>query len=141
MKKRVLTVLTMSSLLVTLAVVPVFGYGLDHKIQANVPFDFMVRDRTFPAGTYTITTPTLSGVLLIENVDSGESTVVLSTVVEGFRPTDETKFVFKRYADQYFLDQVWVVGHLSGDKLVKSRAERELVAKFAHAENVRIAAN
>jgi len=90
-KKQVLTVLTMSSLLVTLAVVPVFGYGLDHKIQANVPFDFIVGDKTLPAGTYTITKPTNAGALLIENVDSGESTFVLSTVVKGFRPDDETK--------------------------------------------------
>ncbi len=139
MKKRVLTVLTMSSLLVTLAVVPVFGYRLDHKIRANVPFDFIVGDKTFPAGTYTIAKPTPSGTLLIENVDSGESTVVISTVVEGFRPNDETKLAFKRYADQYFLDQVWVAGDLSGDKPVKSRAERQL-AKLAH-ESVRIAAN
>jgi len=138
-KKRVLTVLTMSSLLVTLAVVPVFGSGLDHRMRANVPFDFIVGDKTLPAGTYTIAKPTLSGTLLIENVDTGESTIVMSTVVEGSRPSDETRFVFTRYADQHFLDQVWVVGDVSGDKLVKSRAEREL-AKLAH-ESVRIAAN
>jgi len=137
-KKQVLTVLTMSSLLVTLAVVPALGDG-GLKIQANVPFDFMVGDKTLPAGTYTISKPTLSGTLRIENVDSGESTIVMSTVVEGSRPSDETKFVFTRYADQHFLDQVWVVGDVSGDKLVKSRAERQL-AKLAH-ESVRIAAN
>lgn len=73
-------------------------------------------------------------------MDSGESTIVMSTVVNnGVRPNDETKFFFTRYADQYFLDQVWVVGDVSGDKLVKSRAERHL-AKLAH-ESVRIAAN
>jgi len=139
-KKQVLTVLTMSSLLVTLAVVPVFGGVLDHRMRANVPFDFIVGDKTLPAGTYTISKPTLSGTLRIENVDSGESTIVMSTVVNnGVRPNDETKFVFTRYADQYFLDQVWVVGDVSGDKLVKSRAERQL-AKLAH-ESVRIAAN
>jgi len=139
-KKQVLTVLTMSSLLVTLAVVPVFGGVLDHRMRANVPFDFIVGDKTLPAGTYTISKPTLSGTLWIENVDSGESTIVMSTVVNnGVRPNDETKFVFTRYADQYFLDQVWVVGDVSGDKLVKSRAERQL-AKLAH-ESVRIAAN
>jgi len=138
-KQRVLTVLTMSSLLVTLAVVPVFGSGFDHRMRADVPFDFIVGNKTLPAGTYTIAKPTLTGTLLIENVDSGESTFVMSTVVEGSRPNDETKFVFTRYADQYFLDQVWVVGDASGDKLVKSRAERKL-AKLAH-ESVRIAAN
>ncbi len=130
----------MSSLLVTLAVVPVFGAVLDHRMRANVPFDFIVGDKTLPAGTYTISKPTLSGTLRIENVDSGESTIVMSTVVNnGVRTNDETKFVFTRYADQYFLDQVWVVGDVSGDKLVKSRAERQL-AKLAH-ESVRIAAN
>jgi len=136
-KKRVLTVLTMSSLLVTLAVVPVFGSGLDHRMRANVPFDFIVGDTTLPAGTYTIAKP--SGTLLIENVDSGESAFVMSTVVAGSRPSDETRFVFTRYAGQHFLDQVWVVGDVSGAKLVKSRAERKL-AKLAH-ESVRIAAN
>ena len=139
MKKQVLTVLTMSSLLVTLAVVPVFANGFEHRMRANVPFDFIVGDTTLPAGIYTIAMPTLSGTLLIKNVDSGESAIVMSTVVAGSRPSDETRFVFTRYAGQHFLDQVWVVGQRSGDKLVKSRTEGRL-AKLAH-ESVRIAAN
>ena len=46
---------------------------------------------------------------------------------------EETKLVFHRYGDQYFLSQIWTVGANSGRELLMPRLEREL-AKNAKIE-------
>ncbi len=134
--KKLGLVLSMSSLMVMLAVVPALGAGtgpLDHKIQADIPFDFMVGDKTFSAGTYTFTEPTITlGTLLIRSLDSHESVLVITqSVQENLTPSDETKLVFTRYGDQYFLAQVWTVGEVSGLKLRKSSTESEVANNFS----------
>jgi len=134
--KKLGLVLSMSSLMVMLAVVPALGAGtgsLDHKIQVDIPFDFMVGDRTFPGGTYTFTQPTITRrVLLIRSLDGHESALVLTqSVQKSLTPSDETKLVFTRYGDQYFLAQVWTVGNLSGLGLRKSGTESEVAENFS----------
>lgn len=129
--KKLGLVLSMSSLMVMLAVVPAFGAGtgrLDHKIQADIPFDFMVGDKTFPAGTYTFAQPTITpGVLRIRSLDGHESVLVITqSVQESLTPSDETKLVFTRYGDLYFLAQAWIVGEIEGRKFLKSRTESEV---------------
>ncbi len=127
--KKLGLVLSMSSLLVMLAVVPALGGGhLDHKIQADIPFDFMVGDKTFPAGMYTFTQPPPTrGVLRIRSLDGPESVVVITRGVQERRtPPDETKLVFTRYGDLYFLAQAWIVGEIEGREFLKSRTESEV---------------
>ncbi len=131
--KKLGLVLSMSSLLVMLAVVPASGAGrLDHKIQADIPFDFMVGDKTFPAGTYTFADPNITpGVLLIRSLDRRESLLVATRGVENLTPSDETKLVFTRYGDLYFLAQVWTAGDVSGRELPKSSTESEVAKNFS----------
>ncbi len=132
--KKLGLVLSMSSLVLMLAVVPALGAGrLDHKIQADIPFDFMVGDKTFPAGTYTFAQPTITpGVLRIQSLDGHESVMVITNDVrESLTPPDETKLVFNRYGDLYFLAQVWTVGEVSGLKLRRSSTESEVAENFS----------
>ena len=131
--KKLGLVLSMSSLMVMLAVVPALGVGpLGHKIQADIPFDFMVGDKTFPAGTYTFADPNITpGVLLIRSLDRHESMLVATRDVENLTRPDETKLVFSRYGDLYFLAQVWTVGDVSGLELLKSSTESEVAENFS----------
>ncbi len=131
--KKLGLVLSMSSLMVMLAVVPASGRGrADHKIQADIPFDFMVGDKTFPAGTYTFADPNITpGVLLIRSRDGHESMLVATRDVENLTRPDETKLVFSRYGDLYFLAQVWTVGDVSGLELLKSSTESEVAENFS----------
>ncbi len=132
--KKLGLVLSMSSLMVMLAVVPALGFGrLDHKIQADIPFDFMVGDETLPAGTYTFAHPTtMPDVLLIRSLDGHESVVVITRGVQESRtPPDETKLVFTRYGDVYFLAQVWTVGKIEGREFLKSSTESEVAKNFS----------
>ena len=125
--KKLSRVLSMSSLFVLLAVAPALGQSRSsHKIQADIPFDFMVQDTTFPAGTYTVSTLT-PDVVLIRSLDRHESLVVITRGVQkSLTPPDETNLVFNRYGDQYFLAQVWTVGAVSGREFLKSSTESEV---------------
>jgi hypothetical protein len=43
--------------------------------------------------------------------------------------SDDSKLVFHRYGDTYFLSAVWVTSNTTGRELARSRAERELADK------------
>ncbi len=124
MKKQTLTVLAMASLFVMLAVVPVSAGSF--KLRADIPFDFMAGNETLPAGTYTVTHPDgQHGVLLIRSWEEGAA-FVLTNALEANGTQDETKLIFNRYGDRYFLTQLWTGGEIGGHELPKSRMEREL---------------
>ena len=98
------------------------------KIVADIPFGFMVRDTTLPAGQYTI--KRLDSVnpnaMEIRSADGVERLVFLVGSAEAVTPPDQTKLVFDRVGDQYFLSEIFEVGDRSGVELKKSRAERRL---------------
>ncbi len=54
MKKQALTVLSMASLFVLLAVGSAYADPGSAKIRADIPFDFTVANKTHPAGTYAV---------------------------------------------------------------------------------------
>ncbi len=130
--KKLGLVLSMSSLFVLLAVAPALGQrGASHKIQADIPFDFMVGDTKLPAGTYTVST-SAPDVVLIRSLDGHESVLVITrSVQESLTPPDETKLVFTRYGDLYFLAQAWIVGEIEGRKFLKSSTESEVAKNFS----------
>lgn len=97
-------------------------------VVADIPFGFMVRDTTLPAGQYTI--KRLDSVnpnaMEIRSADGVERLVFLVGSAEAVTPPDQTKLVFDRVGDQYFLSEIFEVGDRSGVELKKSRAERRL---------------
>ena len=57
MRKQLLKALTTISFLIAIAIVPVpsaHAQSLVYRVRANIPFDFIVDDKTFPAGEYFI---------------------------------------------------------------------------------------
>ncbi len=135
MKKQALTVLSIGSLLVMLAVVPL--YAISSKITANIPFDFMVGNKTLPAGSYRVGRSTTMGMMLvIQSADHRGSAFFLAHFVSAKSGQDKSaKLIFNKYGDQYFLSQVWSGEETDdGRRLMKSRRERE-VAKENLAKN------
>ncbi len=126
MKKQVLKIFSMLSLAVTLAVAAVYANPAG-RLKANIPFDFSVGNETLPAGVYTVAPMTMSGVLRIRREDGREAVLIQTHGVQARREQDQTKLVFRRYGDQYFLAQVWTAGDSNGRELGKSRTERELI--------------
>ena len=106
--------------------------SLEPPIRVNVPFDFVVANKTLPSGEYLISRkqPTAGDLLLgVTNKDNNVNALSFTVPVQARTPTDKGKLVFHRYGDQYFLSEVWPAGATTGRVVSKSRAERDLEKK------------
>jgi hypothetical protein len=110
---------------------------LSSPIRAKVPFDFNVGQKKLPAGEYTFSR--LSGlsdnkIMSVKNADG--STHVFQSTFEALviTPKNHSILVFHKYADQYFLEQIWVSGELEGTQLPESRSERTIRRQLAQTQ-------
>jgi hypothetical protein len=73
-------------------------------VRANVPFDFTVGNKLFPAGTYTIKEQS-DHVIIITNYDKP---IAALSLVNGDsnRSPNGGKLKFHRYGSQYFLSEI-----------------------------------
>jgi hypothetical protein len=114
------------------------------KVKANIPFDFVVGDRAYPAGEYTVQRlSNLGGTIRIENTrEASAAGNVLTNPCVSLTPSETTKLVFRRMGDNhYFLYQVWIQGRDSGRELVKSHGEIRLAQNHEEGELIIVAAN
>jgi hypothetical protein len=104
------------------------------RVVAEVPFDFMVNNKTIPAGECVIQAIDMAGrVLAINNVDAKKSLLATSSHDEWNKTADRTVLVFKSYGNQYFLSEIRLEGSKQSYKLPESRLEAELRAQNAPA--------
>ena len=93
----------------------------------NIPFDFVAGNKTLPAGEYSVK---VSGpertLLLIDRKDATASVFMGTDAVLAGGPQSESKLIFNRYGDRYFLSQVWTAGNPRGRQLLKSAREKEM---------------
>jgi hypothetical protein len=132
MKTRALVMAGMMAL-TTLASTRV-AQAQEHVV-VNIPFDFVAGNTQLPAGQYSITA---SGpnrtLLLIDRKDSAASAYMGTNAVVATEIQSESKLIFNRYGDRYFLSQVWTAGNSRGRQLLKSAREKEM-AQTAKLEN------
>jgi membrane-bound lytic murein transglycosylase len=124
MKKRALVTATLFvlSLIVAAQVV-----RADNPMVVSIPFAFVAGNVTLPAGEYRVQKlDGNSAVLLISCADSSRSTMVLSNAAQANEIQTQSKLIFKRYENRYFLKQVWSEGSSRGRELLKSQAEKEI---------------
>jgi hypothetical protein len=88
-------------------------------VSLNVPFAFKAADKTFSAGTYTITAMKENkNTLSIRNSKTGEETTI--PFITRLSPRDGTKgsVVFDKVNDQSYLSEIYLPGldgfHLQG---------------------------
>jgi hypothetical protein len=99
----------------------------EQSMVVKIPFAFTVGDATLPAGEYRVhTLDNNSAVILIRCSDADQSAMVLSNAAQAKETLTQSKLVFQRYNDRYFLSQVWKAGSIRGRQLSKSRAEKEI---------------
>jgi len=107
-------------------------------VKANIPFDFVVNNHTYPAGEYTLKGVSVdSPMLRIDNAQGDASVVSLTIPCNRPWPADSTKLVFHRVGDTYFLSQLWIEGYNYGRSFSEGHQE-VLLAKNHHQENVTI---
>jgi hypothetical protein len=126
-------------LLLTVSSVSVFGQS-DRQTVVNIPFDFIVGDKAMSAGHYIIERNKRDSdtVWTITTKDTGASRKVFLTIpTRSSEPADETRLVFHRYENQYFLAGFSVAGSNTGRELPRSDREKNLGEKaLAQREDV-----
>ena len=109
------------------------------RMQANIPFGFVVGGKALPAGHYTVDRGPASGIVTIRSGDGQGAAMVLTVSLYSTVTRDAGRLVFHRYGDTFFLSEVWEPGN-DGHQLSPSPRERELEAKLAAPTRTIIAA-
>ena len=96
-------------------------------LAVNIPFDFVAGNTQLPAGEYTVrvSAPTHT-IILISRKDSATSAFLVTNAAVSAEPQSESKLIFNRYGERYFLSQVWTEGNSQGRQLLKSGREKEM---------------
>jgi hypothetical protein len=147
MKKQVMIVLAMLSLLVTLAVTSVTAQSSADFMRIRIPFEFAIGDKTLAPGDYIVkrSVSDRPEMLLIRSVDGDSGGYLLTMNVQAKTRQSESKLVFHQYKNQYFLSQVWTAGDSAGRELHKSGRERaaarELAKNTGEPQTVTVVAN
>lgn len=134
MKKQVLSLIALLSLVVTLTIA---GYADAARMMVNIPFDFTVGNKSLPAGHYTVAR--INGAvenLAIRSTEKGASATALTYGGKSVKAEAAAKLVFHRYGNTYYLAEVWEAGSDAARQLPQSRAERDLQKRRSNlAEN------
>lgn len=137
MRKQIVKAATMFVGIIALAFVSavVSSAQNSHSMTVNIPFDFTVKGKSLPAGEYIISQSSAadSTGLKIQRRDGSGNAIVLSRSIQNGERQRESKLVFNRYGEQYFLSQVWTLGNTEGRELYKTNRERSLEIELARA--------
>jgi hypothetical protein len=131
--KRLFNVIAIGGLLASSIAGTAQGQMPGTTIRASIPFDFIVRGRTLPAGRYEIKriNDEPSG-LLIQNADHKRDEAMFETEpIYVARAARKDVLVFHRYGDSYFLSEVVTASEQTGRELAPSREERQLRREMA----------
>ena len=119
-------------LLLTVSSVSVFGQS-DRQTVVNIPFDFIVGDKSLTAGQYILERNKRESdtVWTITRKDTGVGRKVFLTIPsQSLDPAKETRLVFNRYENYYFLTAFSVAGSNTGRELQMSDREKNLEQKL-----------
>ena len=92
-------------------------------IVVDVPFNFLISDRTFPAGQYFFSSS--AGLLTVQDSARKPVFIGIAKPVSGRRAGPTGQVVFHCYADRCFLSEYWTPARENGSQLLPSRFEAE----------------
>ena len=83
--------------------------------QFEIPFEFIVKDKVFPAGTYSIErlNPGNPSLLIMKNTH-GKDKIVFLTQSFNKEQTNNARLTFKFFGNNYFLGSVWINNNHNG---------------------------
>jgi len=112
-------------------------------VLVNIPFAFTAGEKVLPAGEYRVEKSARGSLmLLIQRTDRSAAAFVPSIAAQANATQTQSKLVFHRYGNRYFLSQVWIAGYLQGRELPKSAQEKEqALASNMTADQVTIVAS
>lgn len=119
----------MKSTVLGMAVLALSAAAAYGQSRYDVPFNFRVGEKTFTAGTYTVSKITdrgNSGPVWVRSETGDHLAVMPQAAVQLARAPESGTLVFHRYGNIYYLSQIWRAGSSEGLELGKSKAEREM---------------
>jgi len=105
-------------------------------VRAEVPFDFIVGDKTISAGHIIArgVSADMAGSLAISNLDQGETALRVGRSLLATDTSDQCKLVFHKFGNRYYLAQIWTPGYKAWE-VVKSKEERSLEREMRTVKN------
>jgi hypothetical protein len=97
----------------------------DIREKGDIPFAFQVGDKTLVAGTYTVARTQLNGVITLCDEETRTMMMTPLQVPAGQNRNNQSKLVFRKYGDRYFLAEVWFADDSVVHALPKSKLEKE----------------
>lgn len=135
MKKQVLKAATMFVGIIALAFASALAASAQNprNLIVNIPFEFNVKGATLPAGEYIVSrTSTVDEMsLTMKRKDGKGNAIVLTKALQSQERQSESRLIFSRYGEHYFLSQVWTSGDSVGRELYKTRQERSMEIELA----------
>lgn len=130
--KHIPKTIVLSGLLVLLTFVSALGQS-DRQNIINIPFNFTVGEKAFPAGKYVIERNRKDSdtVWVIRHKDNTSKALLLTRPVRAIDTQEDTRLVFRRYDDLYFLSEFWTAGDNTGREIQISNREKALEKALA----------
>ncbi len=122
MLKKIIRTLVGSLLLVASATPLIAEWNFDQQMRVEVPFTFSAKDKTMPAGKYTVSVHPDTGMIMMQA--KGQTPLILTTVPkESLNPVFRGKLVFLKSGTSMSLIEIWTRGNTTGQTLpLKSKA-------------------
>src|SRR5262252_3486435 len=106
LKKQLLSIIATTAMIIPMSII---GFaGLYGGVTAKIPFDFMVGDKEFKAGEYSVKRSrddNPEGMLILRGVDNGAAAYLnVNNITD--KGAQRSRLIFHRYGSQYFLAQI-----------------------------------
>jgi len=90
-----------------------------HSFEVEIPFQFILEDRTLPAGKYLVgrIDPAKPNVLMLKNADARIVRLMLTQRVESESPSAVSTLIFMRRQEKLYLFQIWTGGAKDGRQI------------------------
>lgn len=132
MKKQAIKAFVLLGLFLSLSAIHVNAQNKTLVRKVEIPFDFSIRDKTFPAGAYSITRVNQEkSILHLRSEDGQEMINIVTTTAQAKEAPKTARLIFHRYGETYFLAQIWESEDIQGRQLSKSRTERSVERDLA----------
>jgi hypothetical protein len=113
-----------------------------HTFEVEIPFPFILEDRTFPAGKYLVgrIDPAKPNVLMFKNAHAKIVRLMLTHRVESESPSALSTLLFLRRQEKLYLFQIWTGGDKNGNQIPLLNEEEHRDRHGAAASIVRLRA-
>ena len=106
-------------------------------MKVNIPFAFSADNHTLPAGQYFVTTVTPERSIALVSADRKHTTIINDLLNYAGSPSADSRLVFNRYGDEYFLTQVWTKGDNVARNPMISKRQAEIAQSSGLPDNIR----